>query len=111
MINPSDAKLRGIADGDIVCVKNNRGQCLAGAVIADDIRQGVVFLWTGAWYDPDFSHPQNQDTHGNPNVLTHDLRTSQLGQGPAAQSALVEIEKFEGELPDIKAFETPIRTS
>lgn len=108
LINPVEAEKRGIKDGDIVRLKNGRGQSLAGAVVTDDIRQGVVFLWTGAWYDPDFSHPENLDTHGNPNVLTHDFRTSRLGQGPAAQSALVEVEKFKGQPPQIRAFDAPL---
>lgn len=108
LINPKDANQYGIFEGDIVSLKNDRGECLAAAVVTDNVMQGVVFLWTGAWYDPDFKSNNNRDTHGNPNVLTHDLRTSKLGQGPAAQSALVSIKKFEGELPAIKAFDAPI---
>lgn len=108
LINPVDAKKYSIADGDIVSLKNDRGECLAGALVTDTIMQGVVFLWTGAWYDPDFSTSNHRDTHGNPNVLTHDLRTSKLGQGPSAQSVLVSIEKFVGELPEIKVFKAPL---
>ncbi len=108
LLNPADAAKRGIADGDIVCIRNDRGQCLAGAVVTDNIRESVMFLWTGAWFSPDFTHPQHRDTHGNPNVLTHDLRTSRLSQGPAAQSTLVEVEKFEGELPPVTAFDAPV---
>ena len=48
------------------------------------------------------------DRHGNPNVLTHDLRTSRLSQGPASHSALVEVEKFEGEPPAVGAFTPPL---
>ncbi len=108
LIHPKDAAARGIADGDVVCVYNDRGQCLAGAVVTVDIREKVVFLWTGAWFNPDFTHPEQRDLHGNPNVLTHDLRTSKLSQGPAAQSALVEIERFEGVPPPVTAFEPPL---
>ena len=108
LINPSDAGARGVTDGDVVRVFNDRGQCLAGAVVSENIRPGVVFLWTGAWYDPDLDHNRHQDRHGNPNVLTHDLRTSRLSQGPAAQSALVQIEKHEGPLPEMRAFYPPL---
>ena len=111
LMNPEDASERGIENGDIVCIKNERGECLAGALVTTEVRKGVVFLWTGAWYDPDFTHPNIRDTHGNPNVLTHDLRTSQLGQGPAAQSALVEVTKYQGEPPEIRAFDAPIMGS
>ncbi len=104
LISPADATARGIAGGDVVMVLNARGRCLAGAVVTEDIRQGTVFLWTGAWYDPDLSDPHHLDRHGNPNVLTHDLRTSRLSQGPAAQSSFVEVRKHEGPLPEVEAF-------
>ena len=107
LINPEDAAARGIADSDVVIVSNSRGRCLAGAVVTDDIRPGVVFLWTGAWYDPDLADSDHLERHGNPNVLTHDLRTSRLAQGPAAQSAFVDIARFEGTPPPVRAFEPP----
>ena len=51
-LNPADAASRGLADGDIVRLHNDRGQCLATLVIDDGIRPGVAQLSTGAWYDP-----------------------------------------------------------
>ncbi|MEO9274513.1 molybdopterin-dependent oxidoreductase [Marinomonas sp. 5E14-1] len=108
LIHPNDAAKRGIKDGDVVIVFNERGQCLAGANVTEDIRQSTVFLWTGAWYDPNLQDKNHQDRHGNPNVLTHDYRTSRLSQGPAAQSALVEIKKYQGTLPEVQAFIPPI---
>lgn len=107
LIHPKDAAPRGIADGDVVSVRNDRGVCLAGAVVTEDVRESVVFLWTGAWYDPDFKHPDHRDRHGNPNVLSHDLRTSSLSQGPASHSVLVEVEVFDGDPPEITVFDPP----
>ncbi len=107
LIHPKDAHRRGIEDGDVVELFNARGRCLAGAKVSDEINQGCVFLWTGAWYDPDFSAPLARDRHGNPNVLTHDLRTSSLTQSPAAHSALVEIRRFDDDLPKIQAHDPP----
>ena len=86
---------------------NARGCCLAGAKITDEISAGCVFLWTGAWYDPDYDAPQARDCHGNPNVLTHDLRTSSLTQSPAAHSAMVEMKKFEGRAKPVEAHDPP----
>ena len=106
-MNPSDAEERGIGDGDIVEIRNERGCCLAGVRITDAIRQGCVFLWTGAWYDPDFKDPKHRDRHGNPNVLTHDLRTSELAQGPAAHSARVEIVPINLPAPPVEAHAPP----
>jgi biotin/methionine sulfoxide reductase len=45
--------------------------------------------------------------HGNPNVLTRDVGTSALGQGPVAQSCLVEIEAWVGPLPPIRVHAPP----
>ena len=107
-INPADAAARGIGDGDVVLVANDRGRCLAGAVVTDAVRPGVVQMSTGAWYDPlDPADPDSVDKHGNPNVLTQDRGTSRLGQGPSAQSALVEVSRFDGPVPPITAFSQP----
>lgn len=107
-INPADATARGIADGDIVRLFNDRGSCLAGAILSDAVIPGVVQLSTGAWYDPeDPAAEAPLDKHGNPNVLTRDRGTSRLAQGPSAQSCLVEIERFTGELLPVTAFDPP----
>jgi biotin/methionine sulfoxide reductase len=95
LINPVDASRLGIEDGDIVRVFNSRGACLAGAVVSADIRPGVVELATGAWYcaaEP--GQAGSLELHGNPNVLTRDVGTSFLGQGPSALSTLVDIERY-----------------
>ena len=105
LIHPDDAAARGITDGDVIRVFNDRGSCLAGAVVTDDIRARVIQLQTGAWYDPE--QPGGMDRHGNPNVLTRDKGTSKLAQGSTAQSALVEVERFDGELPPIGAYTPP----
>jgi biotin/methionine sulfoxide reductase len=47
------------------------------------------------------------DKHGNPNLLTLDKGTSRLSQSCSAQSALVEIELFEEDLPPITAYDQP----
>jgi len=107
LMHPDDAAERGIGDGDIVQLYNRRGCCLAGAAVTDRIRRGAVFLWTGAWYDPDFSTPDRRDNHGNPNILTHDCRTSRLSQGPAVQ-AMIQMRKFDGPPPPVRAFNPPI---
>jgi len=107
-INPEDATARGLSDGDIVRLFNDRGACLAGVYVTDDVRPGVVQLPTGAWYDPlEPGVPGTLDKHGNPNMLTLDKGTSKLAQAPAAQTALVEVERFDGDLPAITVFDQP----
>jgi biotin/methionine sulfoxide reductase len=108
-ISRADAAARGIRDGDVVRVFNDRGAILAGAVVTDQIRSGVIQISTGAWYDPvEPGAIGSLDKHGNPNVLTLDKGTSSLAQGPSAQTALVEVEKFVGSPPQVGAFDPPM---
>ena len=107
LVHPADAEPRGISDGDVIEIFNDRGRCLAGARITSDIGQGCIFLWTGAWYDPDLNDPHRRDRHGNPNVLTHDRRTSSLTQSPAAHSAQVDIAPLNTPPPAVEAHDPP----
>ena len=107
-IHPHDAAARGIGDGDIVRLYNDRGACLAAAVLSQALRPGVVQLSTGAWYDPEDPIADNPIcVHGNPNVLTRDAGTSKLAQGCTGQLTAIEIERFESPLPPVKAFDPP----
>jgi biotin/methionine sulfoxide reductase len=110
-IHVRDAVARGIATGDIVLLRSDKGRCLAGAVVTDEILAGVVQLSTGAWYDPiDWADPDAMCVHGNPNVLTEDIGTSKLAQGCSGQLAWVEIEKWTELVPPIRAFDPPTFT-
>jgi biotin/methionine sulfoxide reductase len=107
-IHPRDAAARGISDGDIVRLYNDRGACLAGAVLSETLRPGVVQLSTGAWYDPeDPGTDKPLCVHGNPNVLTRDAGTSRLAQGCTGALCLIEIERNNGPLPPVRAFDPP----
>ena len=111
-INTEDAAARGISDGDLVRLFNDRGACLAGALVTDDVRPGAIRLYTGAWYDPvEAGTIGSLDRHGNPNMLTLDKGTSKLGQGPAAQTALVQVERFDGDAPAVSVFDPPATVS
>jgi biotin/methionine sulfoxide reductase len=107
-IHPADAAERGVKDGDIVRIHNDRGACLAGALLDDAMRPGVVQLATGAWYDPEDAQADNPlCVHGNPNVLTRDIGTSRLSQGCTGQLTCVQVERFGGNLPPIRAYDPP----
>jgi biotin/methionine sulfoxide reductase len=107
-LHPQDAAARGLQAGDIVRVFNDRGQCLAGVRFDDGLKPGVVQMSTGAWYDPLVpGEIGTLDKHGNPNVLTLDRGTSRLTQGCSAHTCLVEIERYDGALPPISAFDPP----
>jgi biotin/methionine sulfoxide reductase len=102
-IHPADAASRGIAEGDVVRLFNAPGACYAGAVIDESVRQGVVKLSCGAWWDP----VGDECAHGNANVLTRDHGTSRLGQGPSSATALVQLERAQGAVPPVTAFVPP----
>jgi biotin/methionine sulfoxide reductase len=108
-LHPNDATTRGISDGDVVRIFNDRGSCLAGAVISNDVRPSVIQLSTGAWFDPlDPAADEVFCVHGNPNVLTRDIGTSRLAQGCTGQHALVQIERWNDPLPPIRAYDPPM---
>ncbi|WP_083409265.1 molybdopterin guanine dinucleotide-containing S/N-oxide reductase [Mycolicibacterium rutilum] len=107
-MHPQDAAARGLTAGEVVRVYNDRGACLAGLVVDDRLRPRVVQLATGAWFDPaDPSDPDAMCVHGNPNVLTDDVGTSRLAHGCTGAHVLVQVEKFTGELPPVRAHELP----
>jgi biotin/methionine sulfoxide reductase len=107
-MHPHDAAARGIEDGGIIRLFNTRGACLAAVRATEDIRAGVIQLPTGAWYDPaDPEDDMSPCVHGNPNVLTRDIGTSNLAQGCTGQLTMVEVERFEGNLPPIQAYDPP----
>ncbi len=107
-LNPRDAEARGIRDGDIIRLFNDRGACLAGAILSEEVLPGTIQLSTGAWYDPDDPDAKRPlDRHGNANVLTLDRPTSRLSQAPIAHSALVEAERFDMPAPPVRAFQPP----
>ncbi len=88
LMNTSDAAGRGLEEGQIVCLSNLRGECLAELRVSEGIRPGVLQMATGAWYTPQ----GRRCIKGNPNVLTLDKGTSRLAQGPIAHSCLVEVQ-------------------
>lgn len=105
-MHPDDAAARGVTDGQVVRVHNQRGSCLAGVVVSDAVRPGVVQLSAGAWYDPDPEDP-SFCRHGNPNVLTSDEPSSSLSQATTAQHAMVEVEAWAGAVPALVVDSAP----
>ncbi|HEX5657298.1 MAG TPA: molybdopterin-dependent oxidoreductase [Polyangiales bacterium] len=103
-INTLDAAARGIADGDLVELFNDRGRCLAGAIVTDGMMPGVVRLATGSWND--FA-VDGLDRNANPNTLTLDRGASGFSQGCAAQTCLVDVRRFEGEPPAVECYGPP----
>ena len=88
-INPLDAAPRGISDGDLVRVWNDRGDMLIPARLTRRIMPGVVDIPQGAWWNPD---TEGVDQGGCINVLTSHHWTP-LAFGSTQHSIRVQVEK------------------
>jgi molybdopterin guanine dinucleotide-containing S/N-oxide reductase-like protein len=89
-INPRDAALRGIHNGDIVKIHNERGAVLGGAYVTERMMPGVVYMDHGARYDPIV--PGELDRGGVINTITPHNLTSKNATGMVVSSFLVEVE-------------------
>ncbi|RXI47068.1 biotin sulfoxide reductase [Malaciobacter mytili] len=106
-INPNDAKKFNIRDGEIVEVYNDRGSLLAGVVITNTIREGVVAIEEGAWYSPEDNQKDiTRCNSGQVNVLTSSRPTSQMAQATTANTVLVSIRKAGTVTPNL-AYQAP----
>ncbi|TPH47057.1 molybdopterin guanine dinucleotide-containing S/N-oxide reductase [Helicobacter pylori] len=95
MINELDANKLGIRHGEIVEVFNARGRLLAGAFVTKNIRQGVLSIQKGAWYDPEDVRVRNPRCNGgHVNTLTSLRPTSSMTQAISANTALVNIRRL-----------------
>jgi anaerobic dimethyl sulfoxide reductase subunit A len=89
-INPMDAAQRGICDGDLVRVWNERGELVIRARLTQRILPGVVDIPQGAWWSPDEA---GLDHGGNINVLTSQ-RWTPLAFGSTQHTIMVETERY-----------------
>jgi trimethylamine-N-oxide reductase (cytochrome c) len=89
-INPVDAAPRGIKNGDIVQVFNERGTVLGGAYVTQRMMPGVVYMDHGARYDPII--PGELDRGGAINTITPHNLTSKNATGMVVSSFLVEVD-------------------
>jgi trimethylamine-N-oxide reductase (cytochrome c) len=90
-IHPSDAKKRGIENGDIVKVKNERGAVLGGAYVTERIMPGVIYMDHGARVDPII--PGKLDRGGAINTIGPDGIVSKYCAGQATSGYLGEVDK------------------
>jgi molybdopterin guanine dinucleotide-containing S/N-oxide reductase-like protein len=90
-INPQDAEKRGINQGDIIKVFNERGAVLGGANVTERIMPGVVYMDHGARYDPII--PGKLDRGGAINTITPHNLTSKNATGMVVSGFLVEVDR------------------
>ena len=82
-IHPDDARERGIRDGDLVRVHNDRGEVQLAARLSDNVRPGVV-VSLGLWWN---THSRD----GRGVNATTPQRIADLGGGATFFSNLVEV--------------------
>lgn len=87
LINPIDAKPRGIADGATVEVFNDRGRVRIAAKVTERIIPGVVAFPQGGWWTPG---EDGTDTGPSINTLTTP-RHSPLAKANPQHTNLVEV--------------------
>jgi anaerobic dimethyl sulfoxide reductase subunit A len=90
-INVADAKARGVREGDLVRIFNDRGEVRIPAYVTSRVMPGVVVIRQGAWFERDES---GADRGGSPSTLLG-------GDGKSCAAAakvtsLVQIEKVTG---------------
>jgi anaerobic dimethyl sulfoxide reductase subunit A len=88
-INELDAQQRGIKNGDLVRVYNDRGVILLTCRVTVRIMPGVVDIPSGAWWTPD---ENGIDRRGSTNVLTSE-RLTPFAFGNAQHTIMVQVEK------------------
>jgi anaerobic selenocysteine-containing dehydrogenase len=107
-IHPSEAAKRGIQNGDVVTIFNERGKVLCGAFVTERIMAGVIYVDHGARYDP--IAPGEIDRGGAINTITPHNLTSKNATGMVVSGFLAEVERTD--LSDLRkkypqAFKAP----
>lgn len=88
-INPLDAAPRGIQEGDLVKVFNDRGALILPCRLTVRIMPGVIDIPQGAWFEPD---ENGVDRGGCINVLTSQ-RWTPFAFATAQHTIMVEVER------------------
>jgi len=97
-ISPVDAAARGIADGDIVNVFNERGGVLGGAVVNERIIPGALCMQKAGGYDNII--PTELNRGGNVNCISPTAGHSLHAYGQAPSGYLAEVERVTGNQMD-----------
>ena len=86
-INPLDAEIRGISDGDNVKVHNERGETLLIARITNAVLPGVLYTPKGTWLSASKS---GQTVNA---LLDADIRTD-IEDGACCNEAFCEVSRI-----------------
>ncbi|MBL6958009.1 MAG: molybdopterin-dependent oxidoreductase, partial [Rhodospirillales bacterium] len=107
-LHPDDAVQRGIAEGDLVKIYNDRGAVICMARLTNRLQPGVVHCrQASAVYDPLGKPGYSADKAGCINLVTPKRTQTEKTHASAPNSCLIEIEKWDGspDIPDMAAAE------
>jgi trimethylamine-N-oxide reductase (cytochrome c) len=94
-MNSKDAEVRGVKENDLVKVFNDRGAVLCAAQVTERVRPGTVHSYaSSAVYDPIGEPGVSPDRGGCMNILTPSRPIIKKSHSIAANSCLVQIEKW-----------------
>ncbi|MGR3375982.1 molybdopterin-dependent oxidoreductase [Salipiger abyssi] len=94
-MNPEDAAERGVADGELVKVHNDRGAVLCAARVTPLMARGVIGSWEScAEYDPVDTPDGPVDRGGCLNLLTPARTMSRMADGITPNSCLIQITRW-----------------
>ncbi|MHB8777157.1 MAG: molybdopterin-dependent oxidoreductase [Anaerolineales bacterium] len=94
VMNPMDAKKRGLKEADLVLITSRHGKVLRRAHVTERMIPGVVTLGEGAWVEMD--EQSGIDLAGATNILNGGIYTDQGNLG--FNSCNVQVEKYTGPL-------------
>ncbi|MCF8095534.1 MAG: molybdopterin-dependent oxidoreductase, partial [Desulfobacteraceae bacterium] len=95
-INQKDAESRGISSRDLVKIFNDRGAVICGAQVTERVPPGTVHSYeSSAVYDPVGEPGSSPDRGGCINLLTPSRPIIKKSHSTAANSCLVQIEKWQ----------------
>ena len=94
-INPLDAAEKGIVDGDVVRIFNERGSVLGGAIVTERICRHAISQDHGARVDAIVTGTGGLDRGGANNLICPGATTSKNAPGEVTNGFLADIEKVD----------------
>jgi trimethylamine-N-oxide reductase (cytochrome c) len=110
-IHPTKAAEKGIKDGDMIELFNERGSVLCVARVTYRVEVNTIHAYgSSGIYNPTVPGEASTDIGGCVNVLTPGRLMGDKVPGMAPNSTLLDVRKYEGELPKGQLFEDKLDT-
>jgi hypothetical protein len=105
-IHPKKAAEKGIKDGDMVLLFNDRGSVLCVARVTYRVKENTIHAYgSSGIYNPVIPGEASMDIGGCVNILSPGKLMGSKVPGMAPNSTLLDVCRYEGEIPDSQCFE------